>query len=479
MKQLWSIAKLTFRLPFRRRSGWMLLGLAAGVAVFLFVVCRSDGVLVNELRLRLRFALYFATGLLSLSLLWYACQSMRGDISGKRLHLVTTYPVSRLWIYAGKWLGLMLFGGSGLLVILAVVGLCVFAYIQLWEDPDEAARLSDEYGVVYREVSPRIPAASEAAAEALREIKLRGEKIPSNQSEEEMLDDLRRKIVRRQQLVPRNGERRWLFELRRDLGPDREIVLHYRFYAHRKSPVTGRWSIAATDDGENYFEVATQTTTSKPFQTHEIRFPGNYVRPNGKLIVIFRGIDNPDVVFYNTSGLKLLYRDGSWPTNLIRFFLAMLAHFAVVIAAGLTMATAFTLSVASFVSMVLFFVAQASDFFQRFLREVRVDLNASLFENAGGAIIRVGLFFTTGLEPPSAIYPLSEGTRIASTNLGMQITRQAGSIILSPLKVFSEAAFAGATRSGLDLTVGYLVYFTMVAGFGIFLLRRKELDRVH
>ncbi len=478
MKQIWSVAKLSFRLPFRRGGGWLLCGLTMAVAVFMFLVSRSDGVLVNELRLRIRFGLLFSTSLFSLALLWCACISMRGDLDAKRLQMLTAYPIKRAYIYIGKWLGLFMFAGAGLLGVMVAVAVPALIMIQTWDKPDELAALKRDYWRVHREVRPIIADAHKLALEEAAGLKLAG-KFPTDQPEYEVLNAIKAQIIRRQQLVPRNGQRRWPFRLGRAPRYGEEFILRYRFYAHERQPVTGRWAIAVSQDGSHFYQVAHRPISAQPFKTHELRFPTRLIPPNGELIVIFQGIDNPGLIFYNSTGLKLYYDNGAWPGNLAVFFLVGLAHFAVVITVGLTVATAFTFSVACFVSTVLYFLALASDFFGQFLRESQVEGRGSFGEAIVGGIIKLGLFLTTGMEPPNAVYPLSEAISITPDQLGMYVTRATGAMLFSPLKVFSESLFASFRAAGLDLFAGFLFYFLLISFLGIWLLTRKELDRIH
>ena len=69
MKQVWTIAKSTFRLLFRTGTGWGVLASVAAVAVLIFFSASGDDVLVSELQLRIRYALGFSTVLVSLSAL--------------------------------------------------------------------------------------------------------------------------------------------------------------------------------------------------------------------------------------------------------------------------------------------------------------------------------------------------------------------------------------------------------------------------
>lgn len=478
MANIWSIAKLTFRLPFRSNGGQGVLLLCAGVAAVTFAASQGDGTLSNELPLRLRYALHFSMTLLSLSLLWYACVCMRADIDAKRLHLLTSYPVKRRDIFLGKWLGLFMFSLLGILACLVTVGLC--SWVLLAKHPDKATRakvLASTLRVqkeCFQDTAYLRQYANEEATAKIEDLRLKGE-LQTDRPEAELNRELRVEALKKLQVVEPYGARIWRF----DLGPiprhAETFTLVLRCYASEKRlPVRCSWGV-----GHPGRLPWGKTTTIHPYSSYKVEVPMRMIPENGRFFVAFKNESDRELVFYHKTSVRVYYDSGSLWGNLVRFVLPMAAHLAAVIAVGLTVAAAFTMSVASFVGLVLYCVALAAPFFERFLADLASDGETQIWEAPAAVLIRIGLFFTTGLEQPNVIAPLSGAIAIDVGQIGMNITRAAGRALYFPVRLFSESAYNSLGSTGIDLATGFVLYLALVAGLGMFLLTRKELDRLH
>lgn len=480
MANLFSIAKLTFKLIFRRGGGLavlVILALAAGSA---FAVCQSDGKLVNELMIRSRYALFFSITLLSLIMLWLGCLSMRSDFDAKRLHTLTSYPLPRRCIFLGKWLGLFAFAACGLATCLLTTALAVWLYAanhRSLDDPQaNASRLWRMETERTQDLAWVKAAATREAEGRLRQMKEAGP-LPPATRENDLIRQYEQEYYRQWQTMSANGTRTFRFSLGQIPRHRESFRLFFRFYANdREKPVALQWGISAP----HHPHLFTRRVESTAFANNTLEVPLNVIPPDGNFYVVVQGIDNPELVLPH-NGVRVFYDAGSLSANLfLRFIPLLLAHLAVVIAVGLTIATAFTMSVASFTSMVLYFMALGSPFFERFLTEARTDVELSVAERFLSVVVMpLGLFFATGLEQPSAVFALSAGTTIDLGNLGMGVTRSVGGLLFYPVQLFSSSAAAALRGSGLDLVLGFGLYFLLVAGLGIRLLTRKELDRVH
>ena len=150
----------------------------------------------------------------------------------------------------------------------------------------------------------------------------------------------------------------------------------------------------------------------------------------------------------------------------------MCMHLAMVIAVGLTLSSMFTLSVASFGSFVLYMIAYGSSLFNSFT----LDDDLNIFS---AVMMKISSFIRTGLESPSVVKPLAHGIEISGTNSGMSVSKSMGQLILSPVKVISESTYDALIYFNWDLYSGQFLYLLIIMGLGIYVLKRKELDRVH
>ncbi len=482
MATTWAMAKLTFRLLFRRGGAWLLLGACAGVSGLTFAFCRSDGQLVNEFTLRSRYALTLGVTLLSLTTLYLACASLRGDLDAKRLHLLTSYPLPRLHIFAGKWLGLFAVALLGLGVCLGTVVLCGAWLVHRHPAESERTEWRERVLGVRREVSQDLDNL-EQRVNAEVELQLKQARDMGTLPPDRPLADLRREwhdlIWRRWQLVRPGETISWRFRLPAPPREATELTVVFRYYCSDKvRPLAGRWGVGSP--GHQHMVV--RHTSVHPFTNGEFSVPIDVVPPDGRVWVVFER-DHPrelrEPIFHHGTSVRLFYRESSLAGNLARAAVLLAAHLGVLIAVGLLLATAFTMTVAAFNATVLYLVAAAAPFFEQFLRELAEETHFGLMEMMGNVVVRVGLFFATGLEPPAVIAPLSQGILIDAYHLGMSSTRMVGGGLCQVSALWNEHAPAAARAAGVDLTLGWVVYAALAAGLGIWLLRRKELDRVH
>lgn len=484
MKHIWSVAKLTFRLPFRGGGGVFLLAFCGLVSLVLYLVCQSDGELLNEVRVRATYALSFGLTALSMSLLWFACLSMRGDIEQKRLHLLTSYPLPRPAIYLGKWLGLFGFGCLGLLVILTVVGICCWLQIQRWPDPEAQAQARQHFAHAKRLYQPLKPNVKPRVDAEIERLMATGQ-FPPDRTEWDLRDELTKLYTREfQGLEPNRGQsppptKTWDFDLG---GPPPAsvdtVTLKVRYYSRNyDTPIAGAWRFSAPAHPEQW-----ETTTNEKAATEiALAVPTRVIPADGRFQVTFENRSAHELTFYYSSGLELEFPGGSVPANYAKALGWLLFHLAAVIAVGLTVAVAFTLSVAAFSSLVLYLLAVAAPFFDSIVREI-VEYDegrTNLVYRLGEFLVPLGLMFTTGLERPAIVDNLVQALVITPDNLGMLVTRRFGGLLLAPVELLSESAFAAMQSAGVDLFLGLGSYLLIVVALGLWLLARKELDRVH
>ena len=277
MRQLLAIASLTFRLPFRRAGGYLLLLTTVATSVLTFMVCRSDGKLVNELMLRSRYGLYVGVTTLSLIVLFMACTSLRGDLEARRLHLLTSYPVPRAMIFMGKWLGLYAFSFLGLLLVCGSILTCA---VWLWRaEPDPAIRQAAKTEVltVRREVLPdlnylrlRLRREVDEEITAMREAK----QYPTGIDEGQLRTVLYQQAYRHWQVLTPDGTMTWLFDLGEQPPPDERLTVTYRYYATDKVQAARlRWGVGM--QGQREHQIA--HTETVPFATGEFTVSASLV----------------------------------------------------------------------------------------------------------------------------------------------------------------------------------------------------------
>jgi len=444
VKQILTIAANTYRLIFRKGTGWSLLAALSAIVLLIFFQAQADGVLLHELRLRIRYAFSFAIVFLSICMLFISCLSIRGDIDLRIMHVLTVYPVSRWRIWLGKWLGCLAFSAVGICVATALVSAAAVMYRGQYVSEHGPEVLGDAFWRAYRIVLPDRPTLAKLVDEEI-DLRRRQLKLPSDQPEWQIKKSIREDIRREEQLVAPAGKRTWEFTLAKRPVQGRFFQLEFCFFAkEQRQRVAGGWQVEAVDAPGSF----TKQIAAFPYTTHRIKVPENVIPPSGKLRITFSGANSPYLIFARGKGIRLLVDDGSLLVNTAKAGFFLVLHFAAVIATGLTLAIPLTLPVAVFVSLVLYLTAVASHFFSGIAQELGTG-EPSLLKSVSEVLIRGGLWFSKGLCMPPVSGHVAEGFAIP---FGVLISTWGS---------------------------GFGVFIAVVAGVGMIWLTQKELDRIH
>ena len=285
-----------------------------------------------------------------------------------------------------------------------------------------------------------------------------------------------KRVRDRQQIVRKGQNKQWSFETKNFPSDFKTFTLSYifhckDFYKSQK----GHFQVFYTDvdkqflktkeglDQKIYISNAANTRYTIDF---------NLTMPENAYYLVIQFVSdkaNSPILFMNKTGMKLKFKNSSWVQNIGKCFILFAIHLAIISAIGLTISSLFTLSVAAFCSIVLYFLSFTSGLF--FSNDT---------DNALAIMVnKVGLFFITGMEVPDAIKPMSKAVEISGENTGMSVTRSFGELILKPVEMVSKSFFEELIRIDINLYLGLLLYLLGVMIFGIFMFRKKELDRVH
>jgi hypothetical protein len=129
MIALYAIVKLTFKSVLRSHIFQILLALLLFTIIALPVTLVGDGTALAQIQISLQYCLGAVSFILSLSTIWLSCFAMSNDIETYQIHMLISKPVSRVTIWFGKALGILiihtflLFLSAGLIYILI---LCQF-----------------------------------------------------------------------------------------------------------------------------------------------------------------------------------------------------------------------------------------------------------------------------------------------------------------------------------------------------------------
>ena len=374
MKALFAIVKLTLRNAIRSHVFQLLL-LFLILCVALVPTTVGGSTATDFIRVSLLYSLSGVGTILSLSALWVGCHVMSADIDSYQLHMVVSKPVSRVTIWLGKYLGVLI-----LHLVLMVFAAAAIYGVVIWrfqnEDFDEAerTRIQNEVLVGRRVYLPErrdYPTLAnkmkdEKISKQIAEGRRRDPNVSPSEQERIFKECFKKLIVEDSETAP-GKTREWVFRgVPRNSA--RMLYLRFRPYVTKVRSEDQRdtqlwWFVYAprrqqpSEAGaaeENVGEaqrfphfVTTEPLTLRAGEFHESRMPGNrdIVSPQGEVRL---GVVNLD-----PKGDKQYYQPPDGPKLLVEVtgFLGNYARAALVMALQLVLMTTLSCSFGGFLTL--------------------------------------------------------------------------------------------------------------------------------
>ena len=120
MRAFAAITRVTCKSVIRSHIFQFLLLLLLFTVIMLPVTLIGDGTALAKIQISLQYCLGAVSFILSISTIWLSCFAMSSDIENYQIHMLVTKPVSRVTLWAGKAVGILLIH-SFLLVFSAVL----------------------------------------------------------------------------------------------------------------------------------------------------------------------------------------------------------------------------------------------------------------------------------------------------------------------------------------------------------------------
>lgn len=336
MRKVFAIARLALAAAVRSRVVATLLVLLFVTLCVLPITIRGDGTLQGHVRILLTYTLGATFVLLSLATLWAGCASISQEIQERQAHLLFTKPVSRVQLWAGKWLGLVVLNG----LLLALSAGATYAMLR-WTtragalNPEEQVLLRRDLLVARLEVTPHRDDLREAVEREL-DTALQAGHLPQDVSPAEAMEQIESVLLRQRFTVEPGRTGTWRFRLPKLAADDRENLLSFRFTASRPGPqsIHGTWS-AGPPDRPALVEIEGDYLSG---QRMNIPLPSHIAGQGLELVLSFANRDEEALsAFFNPrDGLRLLVYRGSFEGNLLRATLTLFCRLAFFAAIGVT-----------------------------------------------------------------------------------------------------------------------------------------------
>ncbi len=384
MTAFWAIVKLTFKNAVRSHIFQLLLILLLLCVILIPYTISGDGTARGYIQISLLYSLSAVAFVLSLSSIWLGCFLMTRDVESYQLHMVISKPISRLTIWLGKWLGIILIN----LILLLIASSTVYSIV-LWRfynqpfSDIEKSQIENEVMVGRRVFYPETPDIDEWARKLLQakimEATKGGAQVDTSPvGQEKMLKDLKREVLGRLAEVPPGGDRIWAYKSL-PVGFDRPLYFRYRAYVSKVSSESQRltrgwWGVRIAEPeteekkpdsvfereklNQKKYKYSFHPMTSYPEQIMSGTFlekdlPPMVIDPNGEVVISFENHDpmGAALCFQKADGPKLLIKYTGFTQNYFRAVLVIFMQ--LVILAGLACAAASVLSMPTAVFVVI------------------------------------------------------------------------------------------------------------------------------
>ena len=396
------IAKMTLLINIRKGTLWAIALVVMLMSSAAFYMTRSDGSLANELEIRIAYSYGIAYSILSLMIIALACFTVRSQIDARNLHLVTSMPLERKWIFAGQALALMIIA---LISELILVG-TVFAnswYFSKGYSEQERKPVFEKYTKTRREVKPFYIKKRQVALDYARE-----QGIDVSELNGTDWYNLYHDALRRETLIGEGASRVWQFDLKEIPLEGETVQLLYKFQkGNKRNPVKGFFEL--TSPGYNiYFKKEIE---AHQYAQGSVEIPINFIPDNGRFEVKFTNTANNSVVV-NRAGLIFSYTKGTLWENINKCFLSQTLHLSVSSLVGLCAGIGLTFSVATFMVIMLYMIATGQPVFQLVMQDYEFTADPTFMDGVINNIMAAAIWLTKGLRAPELVSNMSSGLNI-------------------------------------------------------------------
>jgi hypothetical protein len=366
MIAFWAMVKLTFRAAFRSPVFLFLFGLLFLAIVLLPNTVTGDGTALSYIQVSLQYSLSAVSIILALSTLWLSCFALAGDLETHQIHMVAVKPVSRITVWLGKCVGVILVH----LVLLAAATAMVYGFVlwQFYKRPfgaEEKQRIQQEVMVGRRVTLPEMPQVEQLVDNEFRR-RLDAGDTPGMFSESTIRDEIRKKVLSRLGEVKPERPRYWHFTQLRPHQDD-PVFLRYRAYvgaisSRDQRETVGQWAARVSFPEDPDRPGSPVRTEFIPFTPYPERIMcGNFreiplnpaiVNDAHEAIIGFVNLDpqKKSVFFQLADGPKLLVRVTGFEGNYIRAILMIALKLVFLSGLGCAAGGVFSAPVAIFVT---------------------------------------------------------------------------------------------------------------------------------
>lgn len=375
MSRIWAIAKTTLFGALRMKAAAAVIALLAALLPLLGVATEGDGTLLGKLQTFSSYGLGLVNLLLCLLAASLACWTVSVDLKRMHIQLISTKPVRRWEIVAGKTLGLLILNAF----LLILFGATVYGLVRAmprYVASSDAQRFEAEKKFFNARAGLKVKideaAVRKAALARFEELKQKN-LLPSDMSQVRILSELIGQERMAAKSCAPGQEKRWDFEsipVRR--LQERNAAIFIRFKLESTSMggdgrIYDRWLVGdarALDAGVErpktpIFRIERD---SPPRTAQEFAVPAAAVAEDGFLSVVFFNDPslNPGTIILDD--VEALFDSGSFEANFARALGMIYIRLAFLSMLGVSLATWLSFPVAALTCLVVFFLGLTNGF---------------------------------------------------------------------------------------------------------------------
>jgi len=451
-RRILAVASQTVKQAVRSRALSSLTLLLIAVLLSIPFLIRGDGTLAGRLQIVIEYSLAAAMTLLSVTTLWAAAGTVATEIEERPLFLVLSKPVSRLELWAGKWMAIV-----GLdAILLALTGGIVAAMV--FHIVHSAPPGSPERESVVRDLLTAREATSPDLSTLTRAPAAEAEEAAADETTDE--EDApaaapaapdRHAILAACTVAPNRSLS--LVFAPRALAPAAGLSLAFKFASSRpeRVPVLCAWTFTGADG-----RTTVIATTNTPGLRYTLPVPSPAI-VDGKLNVTFSNLGGriPSTVVFDPTagGLELLVPQGGFLGNLSKGLMIALLRLSLIAAIGVSAGCLLSVPVAVFLSLFVLILLASSGYVQH------VSATGVFYVPHEGPMPEQGL-------PDRLTLRLFEAINAVTAPL----------LDLDGLPLLERGRWIGGALVGQAAKV-LLLYTAVVAAVGVLLFQRREIGR--
>ena len=407
MKQILAITKLNLKLLWRQKIVHTMLLLIPAICLGAFFILSPDKDVVKDVQFRLLYGYTAAYSVLTLMAIFIGVYVTRSQLDAKNIHFVTSFPISRLKIFIGQFLSNCILLFATLLVLLITVFLSYSSYISKFESQLDDEQKSTLWKSRF-EVKAIPPDLEKLTRERLEKHNVKIEKVGA-QDWLLYLEGTRQV----EQRIKKGQLKVWEFPaIDLDLIQSDKIDLYIQLNGRSSEEfVSAKLRVTSQEFSlllpKNLRELSLQVPV---YKLHKISLDKSWIPNKQKFQLEFVHENKHELLVSNTSGVKFLFQDSSFQSNLIKTVLSQILHLPVLSVLGMTAGICFSFSVAGLISMVTYLFSFA-DFFSKALAYVDPE-KMSQFEVMSAIVLRYGIKVTQGIQGAKSIDSLAQGISI-------------------------------------------------------------------